>query len=177
MVVAIMVIWIKFTHSSPFLFAYSSISCLTTSNLPWFMDLIFQIPMQYCSLQHWTLLPSPVTSTTGHCLAPCLHSFWCYFFTLLLWSALGEESHHRDYLGHEDWSFLPWGVHLSVSYIFAFSFCTWGFQGKNTKVVYHCLHQRTTFCQNSPPWPIHLWWPYMVWLIFSLSKTFSITVI
>ena len=26
-----------------------AISCLTTSNLPWFMDLIFQVPMQYCS--------------------------------------------------------------------------------------------------------------------------------
>ena len=42
-----------------------AISCLTTSNLPWFMDLTFQVPMQYCSLQHWTLLLSPVTSTTG----------------------------------------------------------------------------------------------------------------
>ena len=44
-----------------------AISCLITSNLPWFMDLTFQFPMGYCSLQHWTLLPSPVTSTTGHC--------------------------------------------------------------------------------------------------------------
>ena len=25
------------------------ISCLITSNLPWFMDLTFQVPMQYCS--------------------------------------------------------------------------------------------------------------------------------
>ena len=41
--------------------------CLTTSNIPWFMDLTFQIPMQYCSLQHQTLLPLPVTSTPGHC--------------------------------------------------------------------------------------------------------------
>ena len=37
-----------------------AISCLTTSNLPWFMDLRFQVPMQYCSLQHRNLLPSPV---------------------------------------------------------------------------------------------------------------------
>ena len=44
-----------------------AISCLTTSNLTWFMDLTFQVPMHHCSLQHWTLLPSPVTSTTGHC--------------------------------------------------------------------------------------------------------------
>ena len=43
------------------------ISCLTTSNLPWFMDLTFQVPMQYCSLHYQTLLPSPVTSTTGCC--------------------------------------------------------------------------------------------------------------
>ena len=28
-----------------------AISCLTTSNLPRFMDLTFQVPMQYCSLQ------------------------------------------------------------------------------------------------------------------------------
>ena len=39
---------------------------LTTSNLPWFVDLTFQVPMQYCSLQHQACLPSPVTSTTGH---------------------------------------------------------------------------------------------------------------
>ena len=44
-----------------------AISCLTTSNLPWFMDLTFQVPMQYCSLQLWTLLLSPVTSTAGYC--------------------------------------------------------------------------------------------------------------
>ena len=28
------------------------------------MDLTFQVPIQYCSLQHWTLLPSPDISTT-----------------------------------------------------------------------------------------------------------------
>ena len=49
------------------------------------MDLTFQVPMQYCSLQHWTSLPSPVTSTTGCCfaLAQPLHSFWSYFSSLL----------------------------------------------------------------------------------------------
>ena len=41
-----------------------AISYLITSNLPWFMDLTFQVPMQYCSLQHWILLLSPVISTT-----------------------------------------------------------------------------------------------------------------
>ena len=32
-----------------------SISCLITSNLPWFIDLTFQSPMQYCSFQPWIL--------------------------------------------------------------------------------------------------------------------------
>ena len=44
-----------------------AISCLITSNFPWFTDLTFPVPMQYCSLQHWTLLSSPVTSTTARC--------------------------------------------------------------------------------------------------------------
>ena len=44
------------------------ISYLTTSNLPWLMDLIIPVPMQCFSLQHWTLLPSPVTSTNECCL-------------------------------------------------------------------------------------------------------------
>ena len=44
-----------------------AISFLTTFNLPWFTDLTFHVPMQYCSLQHQTSLPSPVTSTTGCC--------------------------------------------------------------------------------------------------------------
>ena len=39
------------------------------------MNLIFQVPMQCCSLQHQTLLPSPVTSTTG-----CCFFLWLLFF-------------------------------------------------------------------------------------------------
>ena len=57
-----------------------AISYLTTSNLPWFMDLTFQVPMQYCSLQHKTLLPSPVTSTTEHCF--CFGSISSSFLEL-----------------------------------------------------------------------------------------------
>ena len=62
-----------------------AISCLTTCNLPWFMDLTFQVPMHYCSSQHWTLLLSPVTSTAECCL--CLDSSSSFFLELLLhWS-------------------------------------------------------------------------------------------
>ena len=56
---------------------------------------------------------------------------------------------------------------LSVLYLFAFSYCSWGSQGKNTEVVCHSLLQWTTFCQNSPPRPIHLGWPHMAWLSFT----------
>ena len=50
---------------------------LTTSNLPWFMDLTFQVPMQYCSLQHWTLLLTPIAFTTGYCF--CFGSILSFF--------------------------------------------------------------------------------------------------
>ena len=59
-----------------------AISCLTTSNVPWFMDLTFQVPMQYCSLQHLILLLSPVTSTTGYCF--CFGSIPSFFLELFL---------------------------------------------------------------------------------------------
>ena len=59
-----------------------AISCLTTSNLPWFMDLTFQVPMQYCFLQHRTLLPLPVTSTPGCCF--CFGSISSLFLELFL---------------------------------------------------------------------------------------------
>ena len=60
-----------------------AISCLTTSNLPWFMDLTLQVPMQHYSSQHQTLLPSPVTSTTGHCF--CFDSISSFFLELFLY--------------------------------------------------------------------------------------------
>ena len=64
-----------------------AISCLTTSNLPWFMDLTFQVPVQYCSLQHQTLLLSLVTSTAGYCF--CFGSIPSFFLELFLhWSLM-----------------------------------------------------------------------------------------
>ena len=83
------------------------ISCLTTSNLPWFIDLTFQVPMQYCSLQHWTLLLSPVTSTTQYCF--CFGSISSFFLELFLhWSPVAY------------WAPTNLGVHLSVSYLLPF---------------------------------------------------------
>ena len=62
-----------------------AISYLTMYNLPWIMDLTFQVPMQYCSLQHQTLLPSPITFTTGCCF--CFDSVSSIFLELFIhWS-------------------------------------------------------------------------------------------
>ena len=53
------------------------ISCLTKFNLPRFMDLTFQVPMQYCSLQLWNLLSPLDTSSTGVSFL-----LWLSFFIL-----------------------------------------------------------------------------------------------
>ena len=42
-----------------------AISCLITSNLPLFINLTFQVSVQYFSLQYHILLSVPNTSTTG----------------------------------------------------------------------------------------------------------------
>ena len=62
-----------------------AISCLTTFNLPWLMELTPQVPMQYCSLQHRTLLLSLVTSTTRCCF--CFGSISSFFLELFLQSS------------------------------------------------------------------------------------------
>ena len=72
------------------------------------MDLTFQVPMQYCfySIRLYFYHQSHPQLGVFFALAPSLHSFWSYFSTDL-----------QEHIGH-----LPtWGVHLSVSYHFAFS--------------------------------------------------------
>ena len=131
-----------------------AISCLATSNLSWFMDLTFQVLMQYCSLQPQTLLPSPVTSTTEHCFHfGVVFSFFLELF--LHWPPVAYWA--PTDLGSSSFSVL--------------SFCLFGSvhgvsQGKNTEVACHCLLQWTMFCQNSLPWPLSIGWPYMAWLSF-----------
>ena len=173
-----------------------AISCLTISNLPWFLDLTFQVPMlftasdltsitshihswalfllwlclfnlsqhqdlcqwvdlcpiQYCSLRHWTLLPSPVTSTAGSCFH--FGSVSSFFLELFLHSSPVAYWAPID-LGSSSFSdiFLPFHtVHrvLKVRILkwFAISFSSG---------------------LNSPPWLVCLGWPYMAWLIVSLN--------
>ena len=63
-----------------------------------------------------------------------------------------------------DYQWLP--DRFSSPHLYSFSCCSWGSQGNNTEVVFHSLLQWTTFCQTSPPWPIHLGWPHRAWLSF-----------
>ena len=62
---------------------FLAISCLT--NLPWFMDLTFQVPMPYCSMLNWTLLLPPGTSITEHCFH--FGSASSFFLELFLYSS------------------------------------------------------------------------------------------
>ena len=141
-------------------------SCLTTFSLPIFMDLIFQIPMQYCSLKHQTLLPPPDTPTTQHlfCFSPVASFFlelFLHSFPVAYWtpSHLGDSSSRVIY--------------------FCIFYCPWGSLGKTTEVGGHFLLQWTMFCQNSSLRPVHLGCPCVVWLIASLSyaNPFATTVL
>ena len=140
-----------------------AISCLTISNLLWFMD---QQPRFLCNIVLYSIGIYFLHQTHSQmsfvsALVQLLHSSWNYYYVP---SALPQE-----HTGH-----LPTcGAHLPVPYIFAFSYCSWGSHRKNTGVVCHSLLQWITFCQNSSLWPICLGRPCTAWLIASLSYTNS----
>ena len=133
-----------------------AISCLTTSNLPWFMDLTFQVPMPHCSLQHRTLL------ITHH-----IHNWELFLLWLCLFILSGVISPlFSSILG----TYRPGEFFFSI-----LSFCLFILSTVFSRQEYwrgfHSLLQRTLFCQNSPPFPICPGWPYTAWLIVSLSQT------
>ena len=76
------------------------------------MDLTFQVPMQYCSLYHRTVLPSPVTSTSG--LFFHFGSASSFFLELFLHSSLVAYWAPTD-LGSSSFSVI----------FFASSYCSW----------------------------------------------------
>ena len=132
-----------------------AISCLTTSNLPWLMDLTFQVPI--CNIALYSTGPCfshQSHPTTGYCF--CFGSIPSFFLELFL---------HRSPVAY--WA----PTDLGSSPFSILSFCLFilfrGSQGKNTEMLCHSLLQQTTFCQNSPWWPVHLGWPYVAWLSFT----------
>ena len=100
----------------------------TDLNLPWFID---QILMLYCSLQHQTLLSPPDTSIPGH-----------YFWFGSTSSFLLEQFLCSSPVAYQAPTNL--GNSFAVSYLFVFSNCSWGSQGKNAEVVSHSLLQWKT---------------------------------
>ena len=101
------------------------------------------------------------TSTTSHIQNLALFFLW---LSLFIPSGAISPLFSSSILD----TYWPGGSSFSVI-SFAFSYCLLGSQGKTAKVVCHSLIQWTTFCQNSPPWPVCLGWPYTVWLIVSVN--------
>ena len=116
---------VHFSLLIPKMFIFTlAISCLTTSNLPWFMALTDQVPMQYCFY------------SIGLYFHHQSHPHLGVAFALTLVSSFFLESFlHWSPIVYGYW--LTWGVHLSVSYLFAFSYCSWGSHDKNSEVVCH----------------------------------------
>ena len=79
------------------------------------MDLIFQVPVQYCSVSHWTSLSPPGTSTTEHHFH---FSPAAALFPELLVIAL-----HPSLITY--WILLTWEAYLPISYLFAPLYCSW----------------------------------------------------
>ena len=108
--------------------------------------------MQYCSLQHRTLL-----------LSRHIHSWYCFFFDSILSFSL-ELFLHWSPVAYWD------PTDLGSSSFSVLSFCLFilfmELSLKNAEVVCHSLLQWTTFCHTSPPWPSRLGWPHRAWLRF-----------
>ena len=132
-----------------------AICCLTTSNLPWFMDLKFQL---LCNIVFYSirLLSPPDTCTTERDFHVGPTS--SFFLELLFSSSSVAYWAPTDLAGSSSYT-------ISFCLIILFM----GSQGKNTGVVCYSLLHWTRFCQNSSLWPICLTWPSTAWLIASLS--------
>ena len=97
------------------------------------------IPGSYAILFFTTL---DFTSITSHIHNWALFSLWLHLFIL---SGVISPFFSGSIL---DTYQTTWGVHLSVSYLFAFSYCSWGFQGKNTEVVCHSFSSGPRFVRT-----------------------------
>ena len=138
-----------------------AISCLTTGNLPWFTDLKVQV---LCNI---------VFYSTGLYFYHQTHSQLSIISALAGCFILSEATSDCSLLFPSSCiEHLPiWRAYFLVSYLFAFSYYSWGSHSSNTGEVCHLLPRWTTCCQDSSLWPMHLGWPCMAWLIASLSDT------
>ena len=163
-----MVIWSKFTCSHPLYFTASYNTNILSfylllehiqftlthgPNIPGSYAILFSIALNFTfttrHIHNWaSFLLWPSCLTVSGAISNCL---------LLFPNSILD-------------TFQPGRALLPVSCLFAFSYCSWGSHSKNSGSVCHSLLQWTTFCENSPLWPVHLGWLCTAWLIASLSS-------
>ena len=119
-----------------------TISYLTTSNLPWYIDLTFQA---YAILLFTALDFTSITSHIHNCV---LFLLWLHLFIL---SGVISPLISSSILG----TYQPGQFLFQCPLSFRLFILSQGSQGKNIDVVCHSLLQWTTFSQNSPPWTFH----------------------
>ena len=109
--------------------------------------------MQYCSLQHWTLLLSPVTSTTGYCF--CFGSIRSFFLELFLhWSPVAYWA--PTDLGSSSFSILSFRLFILFM---GFSRQEYWSGLPFPSLVDHILSDLSSM-------PTHHGWPHRAWLSF-----------
>ena len=158
-----MAIWIKFPSPVHFhswipkvLMLTLTASCLTMSNLPWFVDLTFQVPVQYCSYSIRNLMPSSVTSTTGHCFL--FGSASSFFLELFLCSSPVAY-----------WTTFNLGALSSGVMPFCLFILFIGFSWQEFWSGELSLPPVDQVLSDLSTWPIFLAWPCEAWLIASLN--------
>ena len=129
-----------------------AIFCLTTSSLPWLMDLTFQVSMQYCSSQNQSLLSPWDTFIAGHCF--CFGSSSSFLLELFLCSSPAAYWTSAD-LG---------GVHLFILFMGHSSQECWSGLPFPSPVD-HVLSELSTMTHMS--WVVS----FIAWLIVSLRYT------
>ena len=135
-----------------------AISCLTMSNLPWFMTLTLQVPMECYSLKHPILLTSPDPSTPECCF--CFGPAASFFLELLVVLHSSPVAYWtRSSLNGS--SFSVTSSCLSIQFMEFSRLVSWSGLPFSPPVD-HILSERSTVTHLS-------WWPFTAWLIASLS--------
>ena len=116
------------------------------------MDITFQVPMQYCSLQHWTFLTPLVTSIPACCF--CFGSVSSFLLALFLhWSPIAY------------WA--PTNLRSSSFSVISFclSYCYGVLKARILKWFAIPFSSGPHFVRTlTCPWLVCLGWPYMAWL-------------
>ena len=139
-----------------------AVSCLTTINLPWIIDLIFQVPMHHHNIVFYIIrLPTPVTSTTGYFILLCLS-------LLILSGTISPLFSSSILVTYQPGEFI-FQCHISLPFKAVHVGGSGGFSRQEHWIglpfpssMDHILSELSTMTT-------HLGWPYMARIIVSLS--------